>query len=233
MCTVLYIPLENGFIISSNRDESPVRPAASFPMKFSSDSLRYLCPVDAKAGGTWIGINSHDDVLILLNGAYETHPFGVYGKSRGLIVREFLSKSVSISDWKEIELDGIEPFTLVVKIKKSLKEWVWDGQFKYQVEYALDKPAIWSSSTLYTKEMKEDRKAYFLNWWNNVKEKNTASVLNLLESHPDTLNGYIMNRVGRVQTLSISIIEKKGNSVSFFYKDLLNSNQKNQPFEPD
>ncbi len=233
MCTVLYIPLENGFIMSSNRDENPLRPPASLPMKLSSDSLRYLCPVDAKAGGTWIGINSNDDILIVLNGGYETHPFDVYGKSRGLIVSELLSKSVSLSDWNKIELDGIEPFTMVVKTKKSLQEWVWDGQVKYQVDYALDKPAIWSSSTLYTKEMKEDRKEYFLNWWNNVEEKSTESVLNLLESNPDTVNGYVMNRQGRVQTLSIAIIEQKESSVSFFYKDILNSNQKLQDFELD
>jgi uncharacterized protein with NRDE domain len=74
MCTVVYIPNNNGTsYFASLRDESPLRPKASIPKINDENEIKFLSPVDAYAGGTWIGVNDYNNVIILLNGAFENH----------------------------------------------------------------------------------------------------------------------------------------------------------------
>ena len=54
MCTVTYLPLENdGFILTSNRDESPMRKTIP-PKKYLENGVELAYPKDQLAGGTWI-----------------------------------------------------------------------------------------------------------------------------------------------------------------------------------
>jgi hypothetical protein len=95
-----------------------------------------------------------------------------------LIVKELLIAKNFEETCMEIDLEGIEPFTLVVvdwKKKRQLFEFVWDGEQRYLKE--LDhRPHIWSSSTLYTNEMKGLREEWFSNWFQE-RETSPGSIL--------------------------------------------------------
>ena len=86
MCTVTFIPTNQGCIITSNRDEKISREKAISPQEYEIDGKKITFPKDPKAGGTWI-VHTNNKIVVLLNGAKEKHlakPF--YRKSRGLIV---------------------------------------------------------------------------------------------------------------------------------------------------
>jgi hypothetical protein len=133
-------------------------------------------PKDGKAGGTWIGHSNKNRLICLLNGGFENHVSqSSYRKSRGLIVKELLSESEIYSALSEINLENIEPFTLViVDWNKDLQliEFVWDGSKKHQTDLP-QKNHIWSSSTLYTEEMKQLRR----DWFSENKDYNQKSIL--------------------------------------------------------
>ncbi|AUC86092.1 hypothetical protein CW731_12725 [Polaribacter sp. ALD11] len=75
--------------------------------------------------------------------------------------------------------EAIEPFTFVlIDWFTNLKtyELVWDGVIKYFKELPQE-PKIWSSSTLYTEEMKGLREAWFSNWLSVHKEFSQEEIL--------------------------------------------------------
>ena len=69
MCTVSFLPLDNGFILTSNRDERALRKPAEFPATYQSNSGTVTFPRDGKAGGTWIAA-SKTKMICLLNGGF-------------------------------------------------------------------------------------------------------------------------------------------------------------------
>src|SRR4051812_22764348 len=73
MCTVTYLPLKEGFIITSNRDERLVRKPADAPQIISGLNTRILFPRDGEAGGTWIATSENNRTVCLLNGAFVPH----------------------------------------------------------------------------------------------------------------------------------------------------------------
>ena len=129
MCTLTYIPQsDNGFIVTSNRDETPFKPALHPSRKYVYP--RWITyPTDIAGGGSWIAATDDGTIAILLNGAFTAHKrTPPYGHSRGKIVLlNFGFKSLQALSEKYI-LDNIEPFTLVrIKPGKDIEELRWDG----------------------------------------------------------------------------------------------------------
>ena len=134
MCTVVFIPQQNKKYFASLRDENPLRPQASTPQIIEENNVKFLAPIDTLAGGTWIGINEFNTVIILLNGADENHKReNDYRKSRGLIVKELLCSKQPVKDWNLINLKKIEPFTLIVFSNNNLYQLVWCGVQKTNI----------------------------------------------------------------------------------------------------
>jgi hypothetical protein len=220
MCTVVFVPGDTEHSFASLRDESPLRPKALPPRKFTSNNVEYISTNDPLAGGTWIGVNEFGNVIILLNGAFEKHQRkSTYIKSRGLIVSELLASEMPVIDWNLMNLNGVEPFTLVVWSEDNLFELVWDGKEKFRKRLNNDIPHIWSSSTLYTNESKKNRDELFKNWIAMKPPINKLSLLNFLNSYSENDNGFIMNRNEKVKTLSYSFIEykiKESSTLNYF-----------------
>jgi uncharacterized protein with NRDE domain len=156
MCTVSYVPLNKGFVITSNRDENPARETTPPKTITLADGILIEAPLDSEKGGSWIALEKHSGrIACLLNGARKKHNRNPpYRKSRGRIVLEvFLGESFE-SYCKDADLKGIEPFTLILGSTHKLIELVWDGKEKEITLKNHKLPHIWSSSTLYNQEEK-------------------------------------------------------------------------------
>src|SRR5690349_14149458 len=146
MCTVSFVKSNGRIIITSNRDEKIIRPAAIPPRNYTVNGKNVIFPKDPKAGGTWYIVDEKGTVLVLLNGAEEKHQLeSSYRKSRGLIVLELISEDSSKDYWDKINLDNIEPFTIVLFQDNQLFQLRWNGNQKEKVILDTDEKHIWSS----------------------------------------------------------------------------------------
>ncbi|MFM2359477.1 MAG: hypothetical protein RLY16_1470 [Bacteroidota bacterium] len=221
MCTVVFIPEKNKNIFASLRDENPARPAAISPAYTRNHPITFLAPQDALGGGTWIGVNDSETIIILLNGGFSNHiSKNQYKKSRGLIVTDLLATSMPIIHWELLDLTDIEPFTLVVWSERMLFHLVWDGLQKFRIKLNSAEAHIFSSSTLYNKQAKENRQAAFQKWLSKHPDVTQASLLSFFNSIPDCENGFIINRSEKIKTLSYSYVELSNHAVvDFYYTD--------------
>ena len=98
-------------------------------------------------------------------------------------------------------------------------ELVWDGSQRHIREYE-NEPRIWSSSLLYSDQMKRDREIWFadFNSRNNNPDEDAISDFHRNTASENDDYGLIMNR-GFVKTKSISQISVKEN-LSFAYEEL-------------
>jgi hypothetical protein len=228
MCTVSFIYKGNqDFVLTSNRDESPLR-ATNLPSVYEVFGAKMIYPKDAIAGGTWIGMSEKKRVVCLLNGGFEIHErLPEYRHSRGIVVKDFLASDAILKTVISYNLTDIEPFTIVIvdwNEGVQLYELVWDGTQKHFQKLPLVTPQIWSSSTLYTQEIKQLRR----DWFADFQQKNTLDADAILDFHKhagigDVTVDTMMDR-GIVKTISITQIEKKEEEVLMQYEDF-NANE--------
>ncbi len=84
MCTVTFIPVNDRYYITSNRDEKRIRSQAIFPQVHTENGNKIIYPQDADAGGSWIAMHGNGNAAVLLNGAFEKHePDPPYKKKPG------------------------------------------------------------------------------------------------------------------------------------------------------
>ncbi len=223
MCTLTFFPKpDNGFVITSNRDESPDRNTL-LPDFHEHHAERLLFPMDELAGGTWIGVSSKKRLVSLMNGGFTAHERKAeYRMSRGIIVKDLLAANDLKETMAAYYLADVEPFTIVaVDYSSSLRlyEWVWDGEEKHFVEKPLA-PAIWSSSLLYSEEMKAKRELWFSEFLFDHLDPGTPEIM---QFHREAGDGdpntdLIMDRTF-VKTKSITQVTLK-QKVEMFYEDL-------------
>ena len=224
MCTVTFVASQNQFIITHNRDEKTLRPSAVAPQIYSVNSQPILFPKDLQAGGTWFSVAKNGAVLVLLNGAEEKHKVvSVYRKSRGLIVLDLISSTSVVHEWESLNLQDIEPFTLVFFDNESLFQLQWNGIEKTKIHLDKNQPHIWSSATLYSKKIRQERAAWFKLFLQN---KTNVTADNLIDFHKNTEtsnteNGLIINRNNELKTLSITQTIIENNKTKTRYFDLI------------
>ena len=224
MCTVSFVNANGKIIITSNRDEKTLRPNAIEPKNYLINNKNIIFPKDKKAGGTWFAVDEHSTILVLLNGADEKHiPKESYRKSRGLIVLELISGKSAIAAWKYIHLENIEPFTLVLFQNQKLYQLRWNETEKSALELDVNQNHIWSSSTLYPKEIREKRANWFYTFLDTKPEVDADELFNFhrYTQEENTEHGLVINRNDSLKTLSITqtVIEK--NKVEIHYNDLI------------
>jgi Transport and Golgi organisation 2 len=228
MCTVSFVSSNGKIIITSNRDEKVIRPNAIEPKNYFINNKNIIFPKDPKAGGTWFAVDESGTILVLLNGANQKHKVAVhYRKSRGLIVLDMISSLSPKDFWAEINLDNIEPFTLVLFQNNELFQLRWDGKDKECIALDTKKNHVWSSVTLYPKEIRENRADWFHSFLSRSFGTNSiVSETEMLHFHRHTENensenGLVINRNDELKTLSItqSVIEK--NKVAILHYDLI------------
>ena len=227
MCTVSFVFSNGKAILTHNRDEKVARPSAIEPQKYTVNNKNIYFPKDQKAGGTWFAVAENGTVLVLLNGADEKHQLKPsYRKSRGLIVLDLISSNSPIEEWNTIDLFGIEPFTIVLFQDKKLYQLRWNEIEKSTLNLDVSQSHIWSSSTLYPKEIREHRAELF----QNFIVSNEVSSKQLFQFHryaknDDSENGLIINRNNEMKTLSITQTIIQENKVVLSYHDLQNQEE--------
>ncbi len=279
MCTVTYLPLQdNGFILTSNRDETILRKSALPPAKYTIHNKCVVFPKDQQANGTWIATSPRSYTLCLLNGAFEKHtPNTSYKKSRGLALLDFFHYANANDFIDKYDFKGIEPFTMLIikgnnKIEfsppqpsqregaanaqaiqqkdsadgkilpfwedlggaspplrggreglNSIVELRWDGNLLHHKKTNPKHPHIWSSVTLYSKEIIVQRKKWFKEWLNKHSIYTPDEILffHHFAGNGNKKNNLIMNRQEK-QTVSITSVINENESRSIIYEDLVN-----------
>jgi len=209
MCTVSFIPVKDKFLITSNRDEKFSRKIAVAPGKFGYNNQTLFFPKDADAGGTWIVMKENGDAAVLLNGAFICHKAEPpYRVSRGIILLDIISTERPSVTFTKINLQNIEPFTLVLLENNCLYEFRWDGNEKFCKQLKANRPYIWSSSTLYDGFVIKKREQWFASFLNNHPIPTQQDVLNFhhFTGDGDRQNDLLMTREGMHTTVSITSI---------------------------
>ncbi|NNK97015.1 MAG: hypothetical protein HKP41_21890 [Desulfobacterales bacterium] len=130
MCTVSWWRNGSEYGLLFNRDESRKRLDALPPRLHNNSDCRYLCPIDADAGGTWLFVNQYGLIGCILNN-YPSQAIEVPSAvSRGLLL-----KSLSCQQ----DIDSVEavltqmrrmryhPFFILVMQARSMSLFAWDG----------------------------------------------------------------------------------------------------------
>ncbi|MGW8121466.1 NRDE family protein [Roseivirga echinicomitans] len=226
MCTVTFLPKgKTAYILTSNRDETPKR-AALPPKAYMVNGTEVFFPKDPLAGGTWFATDKQHFTLCLLNGAFEKHHHEPpYRLSRGIMLLDFFKYGNVENFTAEYDFSGIEPFTLIlIESNDALisTELVWDEEHLHVRPLDTTQPQIWSSSTLYPEAVRAERRHWFKLW---LEEHDNFEQEAIVDFHKtggkgDEWNDFVMNREGKVQTVSVTSIEK-GEDYHMIHEDLL------------
>ncbi len=140
MCTCSWLRCDGGFDLMFNRDEQWSRGAALLPRLIVRNQVRILMPVDADAGGTWLGVNAFGLAVGLLNRYQDSAEAGsatapgtsVRWISRGQLVSSMLvaRSTAEVAERSgALELGRFQPFTLIV-IQPDTPALLleWDGR---------------------------------------------------------------------------------------------------------
>lgn len=224
MCTVSFVASNGQTIITSNRDEKVLRESALEPKNYLINNKNIIFPKDTKAGGTWFAVSDEGTVVVLLNGASEKHQLKAnYRKSRGLIVLDLIATYSPILEWVSIDLDGIEPFTIVLFQDEKLYQLRWNEIQKETLLLDATQNHIWSSSTLYDAAIREKRAHWFVDF---ITTKNNLEPNDLFHFHRYTEDqnqehGLVINRDNVLKTVSITQTVIEQNKVEILYSDLI------------
>ncbi|WAC14680.1 NRDE family protein [Dyadobacter pollutisoli] len=225
MCTVSYLPGQNGFILTSSRDEKLTRPVAKLSEPILIHGQEVTFPSDPQGNGTWIA-SSNARTVCLLNGAFTAHtPAPPYRHSRGLVVLNAFDYFTVQSFIANYDFGGLEPFTLLLVEKETLVVLRWNGRQLFVVEKDPAVPHIWSSATLYEPEMIVKREKWFSEWLDSLKE---ISLDGIREFHKragedDPENAIRMRRGDVFATVSLTSVIRSGTQMEMIYEDLIHS----------
>ncbi len=225
MCTVSFIPLQNGFVLTSNRDEKVDRRTIA-PKVYLEKEVKLLYPKDYLGGGTWIVAKENNTCMVLLNGAFVKHKKKPsYRKSRGVILIEIIQAQFPLLFFQEMNLENVEPFTIIILENNMLTEVKWDEVEKHIIPKSIKKPHIWSSATLYNRIQKNKRKQWFDNFcrYNNPLELDKILSFHSNTQITNTEFGLIINREDNTKTVSITQLLIKKSKLEMTYIDRINN----------
>lgn len=225
MCTVSFYRKNSKVIITSNRDEQLNRPLATEPQKYVYKNTTLYFPRDPKAGGTWFVVKSNGSTLVLLNGAEKKHISNPpYRLSRGIILLELAISNHLTDTWNLINLNEIEPFTIIVYESNNLIQLRWNGNKKKYKLLDVYLPHIWSSSTLYEPEIIKQREFWFddfLKLKNDFINEDDLINFHTKTQSNDNINGLVINRNQNMLTKNVTQVVLGNNQFALTHYDMI------------
>ncbi|MEX1135653.1 MAG: NRDE family protein [Balneolales bacterium] len=228
MCTVSFFPKNHhDWLLSTNRDEMKSREKALPPIIHKSGSFNYLAPVDGKAGGTWIGLNTAGIGLTIMNNYQGANPLLSHREealSRGLIIPELMHfdnlKDVDRS-MQDLKVSQFNPFVLI-GIQSNpwrIMQWSWDG-LDYTFNTLPVKPHLWISTGRAYEGVWKNRKEVFDNFLKMHPGPDVNNVKILHSSNYPVPGAYsISMEQDMVATVSNTIAEVSGGNLKMHYHD--------------
>ena len=232
MCTLTFVPLKSGNVITANRDESPLRNAAGLSPYISAAEREFLIAEEPLRGGTNIALGKENRYTVLLNGAFEPHDMSKkYGMSRGIVLLKSLDFNNAFLFADQFSFDNIQPFTLV-DFSDAIREIRWDGNKIYKADYSLGEPRIWASAQLYSKDAIKSREQ----WFEELLENKALQPKDILDFHTNAGNGdeandLVMNRENLVRTVSITQVCEMVDKKKVLHRDLIARTENSYGFE--
>lgn len=224
MCTVTYIKTKEGFILTSNRDETASRPTLP-PQQYLHQGKKIFFPKDELAQGSWIAFAENGQVACLLNGAFQKHKRQLpYDRSRGLILLDSFNASSPESYVNQVELNNVEPFTLILVNVGFLVELKWDGNQKHIKQLNDQKNHIWSSATLYPADVALKKENWFKKWMETNSKETDKNIYNFhATTHGNKPSEDVRSKFkGDLQTVSITQINAVEKQTSMSHHNLMN-----------
>lgn len=223
MCTVSVVPAKGEYIFTFNRDEKPERHTPHFIKQKKLEHKEIYFAQDSKAGGSWFAVDNFGNVLMLFNGAFTKHSKNeVYGQSRGIILLQMAEAANMLLYFRELVLTAVEPFSVILFENKNLYRLTWDGVTKHEMKLLNNSPYIFSSATLYTDDVQQQRRQWLGDYLMNSAGTNDASVFDFHSGYnkDDKENGLIIERPQSCHTLSISQAVVSDKSIELKHVDV-------------
>jgi hypothetical protein len=224
VCTVSYIAHNKGFTLTSNRDELASRPTLP-PAEYDINGNSLFFPKDTLGEGSWIACDKKGQVSCLLNGAFEKHKRILpYNRSRGKILLESFSYHSIETFLNQVDLNKVEPFTLILVKNEMISELRWDGNKKHIKKLDAGKNYLWSSPTLYPADVILKKEGWFNKWITKYAEDTQKNILKFhstrhgIEPTKDVNSKFNSD----LQTVSITQIKNTNNKGIMEYHDLMN-----------
>ena len=141
MCTVSWLHSANGYELFCNRDERKSRAAAWPPRVRELQGIKFIAPIDAQHGGSWIAVNEFGTTFCLLN-RYDVAVAPTSGTSRGMLLYDLLDCTAPAeveARLRRLSLAAFQPFTLAaVPLHTSPQLFQWNGaQLQTEANIAL------------------------------------------------------------------------------------------------
>jgi hypothetical protein len=239
MCTMTFLPglPGGGYVLATNRDESPHRAPATEPFLRERGDRLLLAPRDTDQGGTWVGVDDLGRSVCVLNGdrppAAEPPADAI---SRGLLVLDLLDEAAPDAVRAELERrvrDGAlvsRPFKLIVAAPGDAERHArlaradWDGAALRWDE--LDGPQCIVSSTFDTDVVNERRLSAFRDFLTEAPRADAGALVSAVQdfqsSHEDdaeTGDAYsvCMHR-DDARTVSSTLVAVTDEEVSMHYQ---------------
>lgn len=209
MCTLSYIPTDQGYIFTHNRDERTDRLSSDNIVRKELQNRRVFFPQDLEANGTWMAYSPEFRAACILNGGEKEYTRkSAYRKSRGIMVLESFEASSIQEFYEGYNFKDIEPFTLILKGKGEFCSIIHDEDTTQIKHFDPSKKHIWSSTKLYSKEVRRKREIWFENWIQTKPKFNSQNVFDFHRSagEGNQENDLVMSRWGILKTVSITQI---------------------------
>jgi hypothetical protein len=188
----------------------------AFPPKVHTvNDVSFIAPIDADAGGTWMGVNMFGVSVCLLNGFGHVNQQRTDYVSRGALVMSLLdvsSGNVAQKKIAKMDLAEFRPFSLVVlDPQQPVLSWVWDG---VDVRLGTDISGPLISSSFRLNDVAEHRQRLY----QHLDIQQTKALESFHRSHAPEAGPYsvCMHR-DDAHTVSLSRVVVSQALVNFYY----------------
>lgn len=208
MCTLTFVPKEDGYFLAMNRDEQIARGVGTAPDQVDLAGVKAVYPRDVE-GGTWIAANDRGIAFALLNWN-DVANRATKLQSRGVIIPALLastSNREATEAFGRLDLKGILPFRLIgiFPPEKQAAEWRWDQASLSHYSHSWNS-RNWFSSSLSDERASVQRGAACKNAWMQADAGSLPWLRRLHASH-DAATGPFSICVHRESVKTLSYTE--------------------------
>jgi uncharacterized protein with NRDE domain len=219
MCTVSWLHTADGYELFCNRDERKSRPVAWGPRVRYLRGVKFIAPLDAQHGGSWLAVNQFGLTLCLLNlydAVAQTNRDFI---SRGLLLTDLLDSPhvhLVAERLAHAPLASFHPFTLVVSQPRVTPQlYHWNGATLQNTATALP---MMTSSSWETANVIAQREALFRERLAGATAPDAALLRRFHQSHePLVPAAAVCMHRANAATVSFSHIAVTRTAITFAY----------------